>query len=572
MFIKKGRLISYGILLLIITVYSFVFITKMFQLSVDISGQKYFVISDDAFISMRYANNLALGYGLVWNAGERVEGYTNFLWVIWMYLLHLLPIAKNIIPGILQLSILAFNIITFFILRLLASKFFQSKEGGLLEEKNNRYLPLIENIPVFLLAFTTTFIANALNGLETTFLAMALLGLVYSFYQLFTDGGQRYYFYIIFWQTIGVLTRDDFVLVSLVAGAFFWLLKMDEISLAGLKKSLSKRNIKIFLLLFAIPALAKISHLGFRFYYYNEFLPNTYYQKLLGWDTVHKLLSGSKYLIKFIWGFPLFLTVIAVFLWRLLKRFSRSLSVFDKLIYFLVAIVLVNTIYFFNAGGDLIGENRFFVPIYSLLYLLFVVAIFYFIAKYKIVLNLFTLVIFSLAILTVTPYFIRFKDGWSAVGIHDQSNIAWGIIYAKYLKEKDSQAKIAVYHAGSFPYWSEMYSVDMLGLNEKHIARTVYRGARVSPGHSKYDYDYVFAKYNPDYIINGDEPENFTPQDADKMLKLAEVSGYPFGPGLFGNQTFLKKYYPNKFVLPSDFYEVAGNFGGYMPVLYKRGR
>ncbi|HMJ10771.1 MAG TPA: hypothetical protein VK524_05155, partial [Polyangiaceae bacterium] len=37
---------------------------------------------DDAFISFRYAQNLVHGRGLVFNVGERVEGYTNFLWVL----------------------------------------------------------------------------------------------------------------------------------------------------------------------------------------------------------------------------------------------------------------------------------------------------------------------------------------------------------------------------------------------------------------------------------------------------------------------------------------------------------
>ncbi len=39
-------------------------------------------LADDAFISFRYARNLAHGDGLVWNPGERVEGYTNFLWTV----------------------------------------------------------------------------------------------------------------------------------------------------------------------------------------------------------------------------------------------------------------------------------------------------------------------------------------------------------------------------------------------------------------------------------------------------------------------------------------------------------
>ena len=39
-------------------------------------------LQDDVFISLRYAQHLAQGIGLVYNAGERVEGYTNFLWTV----------------------------------------------------------------------------------------------------------------------------------------------------------------------------------------------------------------------------------------------------------------------------------------------------------------------------------------------------------------------------------------------------------------------------------------------------------------------------------------------------------
>jgi arabinofuranosyltransferase len=42
----------------------------------------YWFLCDDAFISFRYARNLVEGHGLVFNVGERVEGYTNFLWVL----------------------------------------------------------------------------------------------------------------------------------------------------------------------------------------------------------------------------------------------------------------------------------------------------------------------------------------------------------------------------------------------------------------------------------------------------------------------------------------------------------
>jgi hypothetical protein len=41
-------------------------------------------VCDDAFISFRYADNLVRHGELVWNLGEKVEGYTNFLWTMVM--------------------------------------------------------------------------------------------------------------------------------------------------------------------------------------------------------------------------------------------------------------------------------------------------------------------------------------------------------------------------------------------------------------------------------------------------------------------------------------------------------
>ncbi|HER43379.1 MAG TPA: hypothetical protein ENO08_02860, partial [Candidatus Eisenbacteria bacterium] len=42
----------------------------------------YHYVPDDTFITLRYARNLARGDGLVFNEGVRLEGYTNFLWLI----------------------------------------------------------------------------------------------------------------------------------------------------------------------------------------------------------------------------------------------------------------------------------------------------------------------------------------------------------------------------------------------------------------------------------------------------------------------------------------------------------
>jgi hypothetical protein len=39
-------------------------------------------VVDDAYISFRYISNLVEGHGLVYNPGERVEGYSNLLWMV----------------------------------------------------------------------------------------------------------------------------------------------------------------------------------------------------------------------------------------------------------------------------------------------------------------------------------------------------------------------------------------------------------------------------------------------------------------------------------------------------------
>ena len=45
-------------------------------------------ISDDAYITFRTLDNFANGYGLTWNAGERVQAFTHPLWALILSSLH----------------------------------------------------------------------------------------------------------------------------------------------------------------------------------------------------------------------------------------------------------------------------------------------------------------------------------------------------------------------------------------------------------------------------------------------------------------------------------------------------
>ncbi|HYW79258.1 MAG TPA: hypothetical protein VE890_06750, partial [Thermoguttaceae bacterium] len=122
-------------------------------------------IQDDAFISFRYAEHLAEGKGPVYNEGERVEGYTNFLWTMLIAggrCLGLEPIALSY-----GLGLTCFVLSLVFTYRL-ACQVFGDGTAGLLA--------------VFLLGTNYTFSAYATGGLETqlqAFLCVAIASMVF---------------------------------------------------------------------------------------------------------------------------------------------------------------------------------------------------------------------------------------------------------------------------------------------------------------------------------------------------------------------------------------------------------
>ena len=117
---KHLRNILFGLLVLGYIYYGVRYIQKS---SITIDDQTYYILFDDAMISMRYAYNLAHGQGLVWNAGEYVEGYTNPLWVGYMALFHILPIPLHMTSLYIQLSGLLFLVLTLFFVRKIVEEF-----------------------------------------------------------------------------------------------------------------------------------------------------------------------------------------------------------------------------------------------------------------------------------------------------------------------------------------------------------------------------------------------------------------------------------------------------------------
>src|SRR3954452_11622808 len=80
-------------------------------------GRTYFTLFDDSAISMQYARNFAHGHGLVWNAGEHVEGYSNLLWTLWMSLVHLVGVPDRYTALVVMVSAGALLIATLVVVR-----------------------------------------------------------------------------------------------------------------------------------------------------------------------------------------------------------------------------------------------------------------------------------------------------------------------------------------------------------------------------------------------------------------------------------------------------------------------
>lgn len=121
---------------------------------------------DDAYISYRYAANLARGLGLVYNAGERIEGYTNFLWTVLLAVGIRLGLDPDIFAKVLG-ALSAFGALGF--TYVLAARL--------------KPFDLMPCVATWLLASSIVTSGYAVFGLETSFFVFLLLAGTWLFFR-----------------------------------------------------------------------------------------------------------------------------------------------------------------------------------------------------------------------------------------------------------------------------------------------------------------------------------------------------------------------------------------------------
>ena len=309
-------------------------------------------VCDDAFISFRYAEHLATGRGLAWNPGElpHVEGYTNFLWVVLLGLLRLPGIAVPAAARLLAWLAAAGTLI----LIVLMARGERAAEG----RKPSLALLALAPLPV-VLSFPYQY-WTALR-LETALFAFLLL-LATALFALEEQRGRARRWGSGLAYLALALTRPEGALFIAVPGLYLlWQARPHmqarrpegcaERPTARLRQVLSQRW--LWLLIFFGGMLL---YAFWRWIYFGELLPNTYYAKVGG---AGGLRRGWEYLARFAEHRPhTFIFLLgALLLGGLGSRMGRLLL--STVLLLAVAVVV--------EGGDWMREFRLLIPTTPLL-------------------------------------------------------------------------------------------------------------------------------------------------------------------------------------------------------------
>ncbi|HKC12037.1 MAG TPA: hypothetical protein VKI41_08380 [Vicinamibacteria bacterium] len=412
-----------------------------------IGGLRHWVLHDDFMIAQRYARNLAQGHGLVFNAGERVEGFSDPLMVLAVCLplewLHVegrkLGLFVWVVNGTLS-SLIALGLVF-----------------GLHGRGRPRVAGLIA-AAIYLSLPHHGFFARA--GMEVYLQALCLMVVV----ARLREGGLAFY------VALAALPVAHAIDLPLWGGA----------GLVRLGKE--RRRWRDETRALAMAAVPMVGYLVFRLSYYGQVFPNTYYLKA---GDVMAPMPGIRYLLDgAAWIAPL-LALGALGLWRARGRGWPSVPalalVFGPYLLFVIKL-----------GGDNFQWYRFvFILVPALLELTVE-------ALASLEGASWTAVLLAGAGLQLVT------NGWGYLHAHedtrwllewDRARVALG--YGIKDNTEPGQA-VALFGIGNAAYFGERYVIDMLGKTESHIARRApRRGWRV--GHQKDDPDYVMSR-RPDFV------------------------------------------------------------------------
>ena len=425
-------------------------------------------LGDDAYISFRYAQNFARGQGLVFNLGEWVEGFTNFLWTLLLGCLGRLGFSIPYTALCLDLaSMIGVIWVTQKVIQTVISRDQATTSVSL-------------TWSALALSGCAPFVIYGTSGLETMpAIFCVLVGLWTGLSQRLILSGLFFVFaammrpdHILFWGCMGLaLAIEDLLSHS---GSVFTRLKW--------RRYLS----------FTLPLIAVfIPYFCFRWWLYGDFFPNTYYAKSGG---LSYFSQGFIYLGVFLGNtagylwMPLWMRVLAI---GGLSTDTLKLRVFSGLS------TLIFGAYVAKVGGDFM-ENRFYLVLLPLSLVTIESVV-------RLELNqgikrrwLYAFCTLTLAMLLTRVELIKpYQKRWHIAAEHTWYQVKqlyplkihsryfnYGTRLGKMFEQSEYKPRIAYPCVGLMAFYSDLPIVDTYGLVNRRIAhKTISQRGR--PGHEK---------------------------------------------------------------------------------------
>ncbi|UCC44209.1 MAG: hypothetical protein JSU65_14040 [Candidatus Zixiibacteriota bacterium] len=416
----------------------------------------YDFYQDDAYISYRYIANFLNGDGLVYNIGERIEGYTNFGWIAYLLVWAVLGFDYLIVSKITGFLMGAAAIVVAYLTARMVL-------GG-----RNRWFAVAA---VCLVGCNQSLAYWSPAGLETAPFTLCVFVSLYLY-----------------------LKRSRLLICTLVYAV---LLRPEGALLAGLlilvEYADTRKRPDYSLVSAAAAFLLCLPFVGFKLVYYGSILPNPFYAKT-SFD-LSQLSNGLEYTWRFLshYGFFGAGLILPLILWWRLTRPVKTVWIFT--IAYVMYIVLV--------GGDVLKVHRFFLPLIGCFAILSIASLMLLIKKLQANTQRLILVVVMIPLLVATYFLPRdFVDRYNFLEIAFTKKMAFR---ADRLKESDdTDFSVAVSTIGIFGYRLIGHDIiDLLGLTDSTIARyseEPIEGMQTTWKEQKHNSRYLLER-GPTYIM-----------------------------------------------------------------------
>lgn len=459
-------------------------------------------IQDDAFITLRYVENFLDGKGLVFNIGEKVEGYTNFLWLL---LIAIMKFIANLFTINVSLVSLTQLLSVFFSLVVLIYSFVFTKsiiKKFLYESNNSIYINIFSLIPAFLLSHSTPMIYWGVSGMETSLFVLLTMITLNRF---ITGSREAVDTVFVIMSVLNSLTRPEGILIFLLIISFSLTREIigNRTGIVSISR-LFNSKIGKEIIFYSIPV---IIYLTFRIFYYGYLFPNTFYAKT-GLNAEY-LSRGVDYVVSGI-GTNFFYGILLIL--PALNFFRTNLSSVTKFYFYFIILYFV---FIVLIGGDVLPVDRFILPVIPLVFVFSSITLYRtgssangrFIKNAILILFVLT---FSLSGILNYNYN---KSEMETKRSYEVGLVGKMSVYAEWLKRIENEKgfkpggfSVALSTIGAFSFYSGATIIDIVGLTDQFIAHNPLEVEGIDDElpvlwkERRYNAEYVL-KRKPDYII-----------------------------------------------------------------------